>query len=165
MTASEVLAARPAKRRSRVGLGWRLVALGLWMAVLCGGGAKAFLWWRLGVGMTESPGVEAVWRLHYRELYSSGAVNARLGPEDGSYDVLLLGGTALEQTAPALEQALRKELDGHVRLFNLARAAHTSRDSHFKCRRLAGKSFDRVIFYDAINDARMNCCPDDVFRD
>ena len=120
MTASEVLAARPAKRRRRFGLGWRLVALGVWTAVLCWGGAKGFLWWRLGVGMTESPGVEAVWRLHYQELYSSGAMNARLGPDDGSYDVLLLGGSVLEQTAPALEQALRKELDGRVRLFNLA---------------------------------------------
>jgi hypothetical protein len=165
MTATKVLAAQPAKRPSRFGLGWRLIALCLWTAVLCYVGAKCFLWWRLDVGMTESPGVEAVWRLHYQELYSSGAVNARLGPDDGSYDVLLLGGSVLEQTAPALEQALRKELDGRVRLFNLARAAHTSRDSHFKCQRLTGKSFDRVIFYDGINDVRMNCCPDEVFRD
>src|ERR1700734_783326 len=152
MTATKVLAAQPAKRRSRFGLGWRLIALCLWTAVLCYVGAKCFLWWRLDVGMTESPGVEAVWRLHSQELYSSGAVNARLGPDDGSYDVLLLGGSVLEQTAPALEQALRKELDGRVRLFNLARSPHTSRDSFLKHSHLGNRHFDLVIFYDAIND-------------
>ncbi len=165
MSVSEVLADPPAQRRPRFGRGWRLVALGVWTAFLCWVAVKGFLWWRLGVAVTESPAVEAVWRLHYHELYSSGAVTAPLGPDDGSYDVLLLGASVLEQTAPALEQALRKDLDGHVRVFNLARAAHTTRDSYFKCQRLAGRSFDRVIFYDGINDARMNCCADDVFRD
>jgi hypothetical protein len=115
--------------------------------------------------VSDSPGVEAVWRLHYQELYSSRAVTTHLAPDDGYYDVLLLGGSVLEQTAPALEQSLRGELGEHLRLFNLARAAHTSRDSYFKLRRLTGKQFDLVIFYDGINDARMNCCPDDVYRD
>jgi hypothetical protein len=142
-----------------------VTALGVWIGLLCWVGVRSFWWWRLGVGVTENPGVEAVWRLHYQELYSSGAVNAHLASDDGYYDVLLLGGSVLEQTVPALEQSLRDELDGRLRLYNLARAAHTSRDSYFKLRRLAGKPFDLVIFYDGINDARMNCCPDDVYRD
>jgi len=165
MSPIDGVAAPPANRRSRKHLALCVTALGVWIGLLCWVGVRSFWWWRLGVGVTETPGVEAVWRLHYQELYSSGAVNADLAPDDGYYDVLLLGGSVLEQTVPALEQSLRGELDGRLRLYNLARAAHTSRDSYFKLRRLAGKPFDLVIFYDGINDARMNCCPDDVYRD
>jgi len=154
-----------APRRRRVPRAWLILGAVLWTALLCWAGVKAFWWWRLGVGVTETPGVEAVWRLHYPELYSSGAVDAHLAPDDGTYDVLLLGGSVLEQTAPALERALGQKLAGHVRVFNLAKAAHTSRDSYFKQQRLGGQRFDLVIFYDGINDARMNCCPDDVYRD
>jgi hypothetical protein len=165
MSPLEGVAAPLAKRRLRIRRAMRVTALSLWIGLLCWVGVRSFWWWRLGVGVTENPGVEAVWRLHYRELYSSGAANAQLASDDGCYDVLLLGGSVLEQTVPALEQSLRGELDRRLRLYNLARAAHTSRDSYFKLRRLAGKPFDLVIFYDGINDARMNCCPDDVFRD
>jgi hypothetical protein len=165
MTLGPVQTADPPRRRRRVPLAWMVLGAAVWTALLCWVGLKAFWWWRLGVGVTETPGVEAVWRLHYPEIYSSGAVDAHLAPDDGTYDVLLLGGSVLEQTAPALERALGQKLAGHVRVFNLAKAAHTSRDSYFKQQRLAGQCFDLVIFYDGINDARMNCCPDDVFRD
>jgi len=141
------------------------MALVLWTGFLLWAGIRGFWWWRLGVGVTENPGVESVWRLHYQELYSSGAIDAHLAADDGYYDVMLLGGSVLEQTAPALEKSLREELGGRLRLFNLARSAHTSRDSYFKQRRLADKRFDLVIYYDGINDARMNCCPDDVYRE
>jgi hypothetical protein len=153
------------RRKRRVPAVWLAIALGVWIVVLCWAGVRCFWWWRFGVGVTESPGVEAVWRLHYAELYSCGAVNAHVASDDGFYDVLLLGGSVLEQTAPALEQSLRRELNGRFRLFNLARAAHTSRDTYFKQRRLADKQFDLILYYDGINDARMNCCPDDVYRD
>jgi hypothetical protein len=165
MSLSQTVADEPVKRRTRVPAPLLVLALGLWIVVLCWAGVRCFWWWRLGVGVTESPGVEAVWRLHYKELYTSGAVNARLAPDDGYYDVLLLGGSVLEQAVPALEQSLRRDLEERCRLFNLARAAHTSRDSYFKQQRLSAKQFDLVIYYDGINDARMNCCPDDVYRD
>jgi hypothetical protein len=141
------------------------LALGAWTGLLCWGGLHGFWWWQLGVPVTETPGVEAVWHLHYQELYASGAVDAHLAKDDRYYDVLLLGGSVLEQTAPALERSFRQALEERLRLFNLARAAHTSRDSYFKVKRLADKPFDLVIFYDGINDARMNCCRDDVYRD
>src|SRR5580700_27405 len=124
MSSSQVVVADRGKRRVPVAL--LALVLGLWTVVLCWAGVRFFWWWRLGLRVTENPGVEAVWRLHYEELYSSGAVDARLAPDDGSYDVLLLGGSVLEQTVPALERSLRSELDGRVRLYNLARAAHTS---------------------------------------
>jgi hypothetical protein len=163
MSSSQVVVADRGKRRVPVAL--LALVLGLWTVVLCWAGVRFFWWWRLGLRVTENPGVEAVWRLHYEELYSSGAVDARLAPDDGSYDVLLQGGSVLEQIAPTLEQSLQRELPGHFRLFNLARSAHTSRDTYFKQRRLADKPFDLVIYYDGVNDARMNCCPDDVYRD
>jgi hypothetical protein len=165
LSATEAAATEPRVVRRRVPLAVSALALGLWIAVLCWAGVKTFWWWRLGVGVTENPGVEAVWHLHYRELYASGAVAADVSPNDGYYDVLLLGGSVLEQTAPALERSLRSELGDRFRLFNLARVAHTSRDSYFKQQRLAGKPFDLVVLYDGINDARLNCCPEDVYRD
>jgi hypothetical protein len=165
LTATEAAAAEPRVVRRRVPVAVSVLALGLWIVVLCWAGVRTFWWWRLGVGVTESPGVEAIWHLHYRELYATGAVTADVSPNDGYYDVLLLGGSVLEQTEPALARSLRSELGERFRLFNLARVAHTSRDSYFKQQRLAGKPFDLVVLYDGINDARLNCCPDDVYRD
>jgi lysophospholipase L1-like esterase len=137
----------------------------LWIGILCWGGLKFFWWWRFGVKVTESPGAETVWNCFYPELDRSGVMTARLAPDDGYYDVLLLGGSVLEQTAPRLEQQLRGELGSRLRLYNLARAAHTSRDSFLKYQHLGSRHFDLVIFYHGINDARMNRCPDDAFRE
>jgi hypothetical protein len=153
------------RRRSRLRTLFFALLIGLWTAGLGWAGIRTFWWLRAGVGVSESPGLDAVWHLHYQELYSTGVLKADLAPRDGYYDVLLLGGSVLEQTAPALTQSLTKELGARCRVFNLAKAAHTSRDSYFKMQRLAGKPFDLVVFYDGINDARMNCCADNVFRD
>jgi hypothetical protein len=142
---------------------WTLYVL--WIALLCWGGLKFFWWWQFGVKVGDSPGTETVWMTFYPELYRSGLMEAKLGPDDGHYDVLLLGASVLEQTAPRLEQELRRELGDRLRLFNVARAAHTSRDSFLKFSHLGNRHFDLVIFYHAINDSRMNRCPDDTFRE
>jgi hypothetical protein len=142
---------------------WTLYVL--WVAVLCWGGLKFFWWWQFGVQLTESPGTETVWEGFYPELYRSGAMKAELAPDAGHYSVLLLGASVLEQTAPRLEQELRRELGERLRFYNLARAAHTSRDSFLKYSHLGNRHFDLVIFYHAINDSRMNRCPDDAFRE
>jgi hypothetical protein len=147
--------------RRRVVIGF---AYALWLGVLCWGGTKLFWWWQYGVAVTDRPGVDTVWQTFYPEIDASGVLEAKLSPSDGFYDVLLLGGSVLEQTAPVVDSALRAELGNAVRLFNLARAAHTSRDSYLKFTRFGDRHFDLVIFYDGINDARMNCCPDSVFR-
>ena len=87
---------------------WRSVLIAaayvLWVGLLCWGGLRFFWWWRFGVGVTATPGVETVWQFFYPELYRSGAMNAKLGPDDGRYDVLLLGGSVLEQSAPAFQR-------------------------------------------------------------
>src|SRR4051794_5051588 len=77
-----------------------------WIVLLCWGGTKLFWWWRLGLLPTEAPDIDAIWNLQYPELYSSGVLKADLAPDDGTYDVLLLGGSVLEQTAPAIERSL-----------------------------------------------------------
>lgn len=136
----------------------------IWIGFLCWAGVKFFWWWRFGVTVTETPGPETVWQTFYPELYQSDVLDAKLSADDGYYDVLLLGGSVLEETGPAFERVLRKELGGRFRLFNVAKSAHTSRDSFLKHSRLGPRHFDLVIFYHGINDARMNCCPDNVFR-
>ncbi len=142
---------------------WTLYVL--WVAVLCWGGLKFLWWWQFGVKVTDSAGTETVWKSFYPELYRSGLMEAKLGPDDGHYDVLLLGASVLEQTAPRLEQELRRELGDRLRLFNVSRAAHTSRDSFLKFSHLGNRHLDLVIFYHGINDARMNRCPDEAFRE
>jgi hypothetical protein len=89
-------------------------------------------------------------------------------PDDGFYDILFLGGSALHRNWGEIEQALQEQLAyaGHrnVRIFNLADRAHTSRDSRLKYAALGGARFDLVMVYDGINDARPNNVPPDLFR-
>jgi hypothetical protein len=64
---------------------------------------------------------------------------------------------------------LREQLAslGHrnVRVFNLAKPAHTSRDSLLKYAALGEARFDLVIFYHGINEARTNNAPPEIFRE
>jgi hypothetical protein len=82
--------------------------------------------------------------------------------------VLLLGGSVLERKwgiiEPVLAAKLRAAVSEDFRIYNLARSAHTSRDSAIKYAHLAGNEFDLVIVYDGINDVRMNCCRREHFR-
>jgi len=85
--------------------------------------------------------------------------------DDGTYDVLVLGGSVLEfgNFAEQLTASLEKKYRRPVRVHSLARAAHTSLDSFYKYRRLHGRRFDLVVFYHGINEARANNVPPDVF--
>src|SRR6202451_4654016 len=81
-----------------------------WLAVVGWGGLTFFWWWRFGVPVNSTPGVETVWESFYPELYRSGVMDAKLAPNDGHYDVLLLGGSVLEQAAAEVVRALRRGL-------------------------------------------------------
>lgn len=122
------------------------------------------LFWRIssGVPLTRRPDVSEVWNHFYPEIRESGVETAS---RPGSIEVLLLGGSVLQQAEGAIQAALREKYGNAVRVYSLARSAHTSRDSYWKSQRLAARMFDLVIVYDGINDARMNCCPKDVYRD
>jgi hypothetical protein len=88
---------------------------------------------------------------------------------NGSYDILLLGGSSLNPAWGPVQAALAEELAyrGHrnVHIYNLAWPAHTSRDSWLKYAALGTARFDLVLVYDGINDTRANNAPPGIFRE
>lgn len=104
-----------------------------------------------------------VWGYYYRKLPE--ARDADIQPQDESFDVLLLGGSVLEQVAPVLEQRLVTVIPRPVRVFSVCTSAHTSRDSYLKATQLDHQPFDLIVIYHGINDARMNCVRDDLFQE
>ena len=89
-------------------------------------------------------------------------------PED-AIDILLLGGSVFHEDFSTVPSMLQRRLEAKtgrpVRIRNLARAAHTSRDSYLKYELLKDRKFDLVLFYHGINQARANNSPPAVFRD
>ncbi|MHC4473366.1 MAG: hypothetical protein ACYTDY_13905 [Planctomycetota bacterium] len=89
--------------------------------------------------------------------------------DDGFYDILLLGGSALHREWSSIEQGLEEQLARNgrrnVRVFNLAMPAHTSRDSWLKYAALDEARFELVVFYHGINEARANNAPPELFRE
>jgi hypothetical protein len=112
---------------------------------------------------------KSVWYAHYPQLRSSGVENAALSRTEGTYDILILGGSTISDEfgsiGTQLGNGLKQRLGKPVRVFNLAFAAHNSRDSMLKYRWLADQHFDLVVVYDGINDVRMNNAPPEVFRE
>jgi hypothetical protein len=90
---------------------------------------------------------------------------------DSYYDLLILGGSAISTEYSQMEVRLQKILNAdstkkkaRARVFNLARASHTSLDNLLKYRHLSDKHFDVVIYYEAINENRANLVSDTDFR-
>jgi hypothetical protein len=83
--------------------------------------------------------------------------------------VLLLGGSTLHPRWGTVQAELREQLAfaGYrdVRLFNLAAAGLTSRDSRLQYEAIGNEHFDLVLVYDGMNEARANNVPPDLFRD
>jgi len=111
--------------------------------------------------------------LFYNDFEDSGVWDADLRKDDEHFDVLFLGGSALDRVhlslaknSSALQSALAEIAGRPVRVFNMANPGMSSRDSLTKYKLLAeaDKRFDLIVVYHAINDARMNCCPRTVFR-
>ncbi len=138
----------------------------VFVASLLWGGSWLYLSWKLG---TPLPSAVDVWGYYYPELRSSAALGADIRPDDDFLDVLMLGGSTIDpafgDVEGLLKAGLQREFGGRVRIYNLARSAHTSRDSALKFSRLADKPFDLILIYDGFNDCRMNNCPPDRFRD
>jgi len=152
---------RPLSRRRRA------VFICVWAAYIGGLlwlGAWGYRAFRLGGFSNATPRAEIL-QMYYPELVRSGVAEAELHPDDEHFDVLLLGGSVLEDAAPAIEARLRAQFGDRTRVFNLAKAAHTSRDSALKFSTLREKPFDLIIDYDGVNDVRMNSCPSEHYRD
>ena len=112
---------------------------------------------------TTGQSQQDVWGYYYSKLPAVRDAEIRAGDE--TVDILLLGGSVLEQIAPVLETAAKLEIQRPVRVFSVCTSAHTSRDSYLKFSQLKKQRFDLVVVYHGINDARMNCVRDDLFQD
>lgn len=149
--------------------GWRtrfiLFLLSALLCVVCTEGAvRAF--WHLCYGVSFSnPG--RILYAYYPELQRVDAEQPTRGDE--FYDILFLGASTLHKDWGQVEQDLLEQLayNGHrnVRIFNLAKPAHTSRDSWLKYAALGKARFELVVFYDGINEARANNAPPEIFRE
>ena len=127
--------------------------------------------------LTRPPWSRPFWCAPRHMFHAELALVEQAAPrQPGDVDVLLLGGSVLDpswsQVGARLERRLQQALDerggeppAHVHVFDLARAGQTTLDSFYKYRWLAGRHFDLVIVYDAINDVRFNDCPPELFRD
>jgi hypothetical protein len=129
-------------------------------------GARVFWWLAHDVPLLSEP--EDWVAVVYPGFRGSGQGGAELGARDAALDVLLLGGSVLQDLARDHGEELRARLEEAtgrpVRLHDFARAAHTSRDSLLKSRLLTHAPVDLVVVYHGINDARMNNAPPEMFR-
>jgi len=141
----------------------RFIALyGLYVTALAGIASALVMKLRFDVPLTGERDARSIWTYYYPELAE--IWDQEIRSDDERLDILLLGASVLEQTAAEIERHLRDRLGGDVRVVNLARQAHTSRDSYLKFERLHAKRFDLIVIYHGINDARMNCASDEDFR-
>jgi len=144
---------------------------GLFLLLLAEGGARLF-WFARGVPFFTAqrrlhlsfyPGLAALERERATPRVQSGA------PDAECLEVLLLGGSALNNGYGDIEHLLRERLTREirrcVRVHNLSEPGHTTLDSLYKYEHLADQHFDLVIVYHGINEVRANNCPRDVFRD
>ncbi len=125
--------------------------------------ARVFWKWQYDVPLTRPADILNGF---YPELTQ---VNWKYPEFDGNHDaldILLLGGSVLNPHWGAIEQDLRERLTFRlkrpVRTYNMAEAAHTSRDSYLKYS-LLDRRFDLVIFYHGINETRANNAPESLF--
>ena len=166
MSDNSLMATKPTGRPERHwSRGWtRSVLYVVYLAVLAWLGVK-LLWWILfDVPISQTPNADTVWENYYPELWKSGAIESHPMTDDATLDVLLLGGSVLQQVAQKFESELSAMSASPVRVFSLATSSHTSRDSRNKSWRLRDKPFDWIVFYHGINDVRMNCCSTSEFR-
>lgn len=153
--------------RNRTRRRWRkLLRLLLAVALAVGVleiGARVY-WASRGISAWSSP------RQLHRALYPELAPveNAPRDETGETYDVLLLGGSALHNNYGSIEHVLRESLNrpgAKVRVLNVSMPGHTTLDSLYKYRHLSGIPFDLVVLYHGINEVRANNCPPNVFRD
>ena len=137
----------------------------VYVVSLLGVGYRAYLWLVYSVAPADLSNKIDPYRLHYPELYTRNILQSSRSPDE--LQVLLLGGSVAEQVGDALSAALTQQLNRPVRVHNAAVSAHTTRDSLNKLQWLCeqGAGFDLIVIYHGINEVRMNCIPDDAFRD
>jgi len=115
-------------------------------------------WGLIGGSFLDAPN-----RMHLRWQPELKGIEAQRG--DGTFDVLLLGGSVMMNVGERVQTALEQTVAGPVRVYNPSKSGHTSWDSRSKYLHLDAARFDLVLFYHAVNEARANNCPPEVFRE
>src|SRR5262245_15033361 len=109
-------------------------------------GARLFWWRNHGIARITP---EAIWRTTYVEMEDSGIDAVAPHHSDGSYNVLLLGGSVLSRFQGDIGERLRAKLEERigptVRVVNLSYPGRTSRESLMKYARLEDRRFDLVV--------------------
>ena len=89
--------------------------------------------------------------------------------DEQTIQILFLGGSVLNTEWSSIEARVAEEissaLNRRVQIHNLAVAAHTTRDSLLKYKRVGRRRYDAVIVYHGINEVRTNNVPREMFRD
>ncbi|MHC4880337.1 MAG: SGNH/GDSL hydrolase family protein [Planctomycetota bacterium] len=134
-----------------------------WLALLGIGGVKLFWWIQYGQTSQTEPSEEVVWRHFYYEVFDDEVAGCQPSLDDDRLDILLLGGSVMEQTGPYFEEYIDAHDDVTGSVYMVARAAHNSRDSALKYSCIADKPFDYVLVYNGINDVPMNYIPNEDF--
>ena len=106
----------------------------------------------------------------HRYYQNLAAASDKMSESEGqSIDLLILGGSALTDKFGCVEASLARIapdiLSAPLRIHNLAALGHTSRDSLVKYKLLKNRHYDLVLLYEGINDARINYCPPELFRE
>ena len=94
---------------------------------------------------------------------------ADISNTDSTLDILILSCSVLHRDWVDIVSEMNKCMQvpagyNRVKIYNASGVGHGSRDNLIKYGLLKDKKFDVVIYYDAINDSRLNNCPEDVFK-
>jgi len=105
---------------------------------------------------------------YYPELMPVQAAN--ISNSDSTLDVLILSCSVLHKEWADIVTEMTKCIKlpagyRQIKIYNASGIGHGSRDNRVKYDLLKDKQFDVIIYYDAINDSRLNNCPPEVFKD
>ena len=104
---------------------------------------------------------------YYPELKS--IQQAQISNTDSTLDVLILSCSVLHKDWADIVNEMNRCIKlpvgfNALKIYNASGIGHGSRDNLIKYSLLAERHFDVVVYYDAINDARLNNCPPEVFK-
>lgn len=120
--------------------------------------ARAY-WWFNGVPFGSHQDLRHVFYPNVQLLRAENNL-----PEPTRRDILVLGGSVIDEGRPALA-ALDERLGPGVRLHVGARVAHTSLDSRRKSLWLSDLPYDEILIYHGINDCKYDNMPEELFDD
>lgn len=150
----------------------RWVLFLLYLTILLEIGSRVY--WKLKRDVPFFAGRQDWYGRFYEELRDSGVWDANLAKDNDTFDVLLLGGSAMDRIyrslggdSSAMQEAFGKLAGREAKVYNLANPGMGTLDSLTKYQLMEdyGKHFDLVVVYHGINDVRLNNCPPEKFRD